>query len=843
MVNAMRSSETDRWNRLKEIFNTVVDLSPEERQTYLSSLGPEQATLFNEISQLLSADADASSFLGSPIELGDRPEISMIGEAIGNYRIFREIGRGGMGAVFEGVREDSDFEQRVAIKLTGHNLFSDELIRRFRNEKQILARLEHPNIVRLFDGGITPQHIPYYVMEYVEGEPITQHCRGRSATVDERLRLFLYVLDAVSYAHRQLVVHRDLKPSNILVTAGGEVKLLDFGIAKSLDADGFTQTVGAPLTPDYAAPEQLLQKPVTTASDIYSLGVLLFELLTDLPARALYDRDGAGHFPSAVEKEPVLPSSALTRSNNAERTGDDNGRDSAEIVSLSRTLRGDLDNIILKCLQKDPDRRYASADQLSADVEAYLAGKPVIAHPESAIYRLVKFIRRNRLLVGAAAAAVVLTLAGSGTAVYQSAVARKQQRIAEDRFVQVRKVANALIFDYHDEIAKLPGSMALREKLISDAINYLDAIEGEDISDAGLLFELGVAYRKIGDVQGLQYSANLGKLDAAAESYRKSVASFAKVIAIEPDNLDAVTRYADASRGLSNAIERSGFPKQGRQTLSDAIATLSGIEAKLDHKGLITLNRLRIDEAVSWDSDETNLYRYQRLNEVIPHIERMEARFPNSPDISAVRAVLDSYRGNAARFGAYDAEDRGDAAEAERLYRLSLEHYEAMKASMRSYAKPDDSPATVTNRQFVYYSDIASSLAGLNEIKGATEALNEARSAVDAMLSKDKEDKTAQLRLLALARIEQTILIKQNKIAEALRSAEAARASIARLSADDPTNIEKTVYGMYFCQLAAKLYVPGRDDARINENQKELAKYVGTIHAKYGTEIKLMAYF
>lgn len=839
----MQSSDTDRWKRLKDLFNEVVDLDPKKRQEYLTSLGPEQATLFNEISQLLSADADAASFMSEPIDIGNAVETSIIGELIGNYRITREIGRGGMGAVFEAVREDGDFDQRVAIKLTGHNLFSDQMIGRFRNEKQILARLEHPNIVRLFDGGITTRHIPYYVMEYVEGVPITRHCRRRSATADERLRLFLHVLDAVSYAHRQLVVHRDLKPSNILVTADGEVKLLDFGIAKSLDADDFTQTLGAPLTPDYAAPEQLMQKPVTTASDIYSLGVLLFELLTDLPVRALYGQDGSDHLRLVVEKDPLLPSSALTRSNYVGKTGDAPGRKPAELASLARTLRGDLDNIILKCLQKDPDQRYASADQLSADIEAYLSGKPVLAHPESAVYRLGKFIRRNRLLVSSAAAAIVLILAGSGTAVYQSAAARKQQRIAEDRFVQVRKVANALIFDYHDEIAKLEGSMALREKLIADAISYLDAIAGEEVTDTGLLFELGVAYRKIGDVQGLQYSANLGKLDSAAESYQKSVASFAKVITIEPENLEAVARYADAARGLSNATEKSGFPKQARQTLIDAIATLSGIEEKLDHKGLITLNQLRIDEAVSWDSSETNLYRYQRLNEVVPHIDHMEGRFPNSPDNYPVRAVLESYRGNCARFAAYDADDAGDTAEAERLYRVSLVHYEAMKAANGVYIKPDDDPTAFTNLKYTYFSDIASSHAGLNEIEKATSALKEARSAVDAMLIKDKDDRTAQLRVLALARIEQTILLKQGRTVEALRSVEAAKVSIARLSDEDPTNIEKTVYGMFFCQRAAKIYVSGRDDAMIKQNQIELDKYVEIIHRKYGTEIKLTAYF
>ncbi|MEQ1641816.1 MAG: serine/threonine-protein kinase [Pyrinomonadaceae bacterium] len=829
----------EKWEQLKDLFNKVVDLEPDARYHFLANLRADQRTVYDRLSDLLKADESASSFMDEPIRFD--PTLSMIGEKIGSYRIVREIGRGGMGAVFEAVREDGDFARRAAIKLTSHNLFSEDLIRRFQSEKQILARLEHPNIVRLFDGGITANHIPYFVMEYVEGTPITTYCREKEVPIAERLRLFGRVLDAVSYAHRQLVVHRDLKPSNILVTTEGEVKLLDFGIAKSLDGGSATQTIGAPMTPDYAAPEQLAQKPVTTASDIYSLGVELFELLTDLPPSAIYGEPGIDHYRAFLGSDALAPSAAITKPR-AGTTAPTPNTHPGETARRKRLLRGDLDNIVLKCLSKEPELRYASADQLLGDVDAFLEGRPVLAHPESRRYRIGKFIRRNRLLVGASLTAILLILSGSGAAIYQSAVARRHQQIAEDRFVQVRKVATSLIFEYHDEIAKLEGSLPLRERLVVDAVNYLDAISDDDIQDPEFLLELGVAYKKIGDVQGQVYSSNLGKLESAVDSYRRSVAAFAKVISLRPRNVEAVKSYADASEGLYTALEKSSSPNEAREGLLEAIATLERLGDNLDHGGMITLNRLRINEAVVFDSRESNLFRLRRLTDLIPYLDQMERRFPGDPANSAVRVRLESYRGNAARFAAYDAEDAEDLGESRRLYELSLVHYDAMYSLISASRQTGDATFASANSDFVYFSAVASSLAGLGDLERARNALVKAHAALD-QLSSDKNDRNSQLRRLALARAERVMFIKRGDLAEAVRSVEAAKKTIAGLVAEDPTNIEKTVYGMHFCQEAVKLYLPGRDDKLIQENQAELDRYVGVIHSKYGTELKLKAYF
>lgn len=832
----------EKWEQLKDLFNKVVDLEPDARDKFLLNLRNEQKTVYGRLSDLLTADEGASLFMNEPISFD--PTLSMIGEKIGSYRIVREIGRGGMGAVFEAVREDGDFDRRAAIKLTSHNLFSEDLIGRFQSEKQILARLEHPGIVRLFDGGITANHIPYYVMEYVEGMPITAYCRENRLDTSERLHLFGQVCEAVAYAHRQLVVHRDLKPSNILVTAERQAKLLDFGIAKALGPDAASQTLtqNAPFTPEYASPEQLIRKPVTTASDIYSLGVLLFELLTDLPPSAVYGVKELDHYRSMFECEPVAPSAAVTKPGNVPFTDSSAGTVAGVRTQLARILRGDLDNIIIKCLSKEPEQRYGSADQLRSDIEAYLAGQPVMAHPQSRAYRFRKLIRRNRLLVGASATAVALILFGSGAAIYQSTIARQQQRIAEERFIQVRKVANALIFDYPDEVAKLDGSLPLRERLVLDAVNYLDAISDDDIQDPEFLLELGVAYKKIGDVQGQVYSSNLGKLESAVDSYRRSVAAFAKAISLRPRNVEAVKSYADASEGLYAALEKSSSPNEAREGLIEAIATLERLGDNLDHGGMITLNRLRINEAVVFDSRESNLFRLQRLTDLIPYLDQMERRFPGDPANSTVRVRLESYRGNSARFAAYDAEDAEDLGESRRLYELSLVHYDAMYSLITATRQTGNPTFASANSDFVYFSAVASSFAGLGDFERARNALVKAHAALD-QLSSDKNDRNSQLRRLALTRAEQVMLIKRGDLAEAVRLVEAAKKTIAGLVAEDPTNIEKTVYGLYFCQQAAKLYLPGRDDKLIQENQTELDRYVGVIHSKYGTELKLRAYF
>lgn len=559
---------SDHWQKLKEIFSQVNELAPESRSAFLSQLRFNQKTIFEEISALLEAKRESEDFLRKPLIFDE--EVSFIGETVGHYRIVREIGRGGMGAVFEAVREDGEFDQKAAVKLTNRNLFSDELIKRFRTERQILAKLEHKNIVRLLDGGITANHIPYFVMEYVEGASITDFCAENALGIDERLALFLQVCEAVSYAHRGLIVHRDLKPSNILVTKNGEVKLLDFGIAKILDSEAQTQTANAPFTPEYASPEQIKGETITTASDIYSLGVILYELLTEKTPAEIYGVERAEIWRGVCESEPVRPSSVVLRSspskdekftdeNKGRKTKDEGQKTNPKSeIRNPKSLKGDLDNIILKCLQKEKDERYASVEQFADDIKAHLQGLPVKAHPQSFGYRARKFIKRNRLAVSIAAASLFLILAAAGIAVWQAFSAQRQQKIAEQNFNQVRKIANSLILDYHDEIAKLDGSTKLREKLVADALEYLDAISAEETENVELLKEMAIAYRKIGAVQGMPYAANLGKPEEAVKNYEKSIALLEKAIEIAPENLSLKDEIVKSYNEIAQVYGRLG---------------------------------------------------------------------------------------------------------------------------------------------------------------------------------------------------------------------------------------------------------------------------------------------
>jgi tetratricopeptide (TPR) repeat protein len=486
---------SDFWERVRTLFHATADLAPAERAPLLDAC--DDASLRAEVQRLLEQHDDAGGFLEHSVwELADAADNQWERVLIGPYRVMRRLGDGGMGTVFLASREDEEFEQRVAIKLV-RRAAGGELLQRFRQERQILAALEHPNIARLLDGGTTANGVPYLVMEYVEGTPIDDYCRERALPIDERLRLFLPLCDAVQYAHRSLVIHRDIKPANVLVTADGVPKLLDFGIAKVTSAPTGS-SVTQLMTPDYASPEQLAGKLVTTATDVYSLGLLLFELLTG--TRAF-------NGPRGPESEPPRASS----------------------VSNESALRGDLDRILCVALDSDPDRRYPSAEKLADDVRAYLDGRPVAARGASLGYRTAKFVRRNKLFVAAAAVAVVVAIV-SFVAVLQ------QKRIAERRFEQVRSLAHAVVFDLHDAIAKLPGSTSARALLVRHALGYLDALAAESARNTPLQLELAAAYERVGDVQGMPYRANLGDTAGALVSYRKALAIAEEVRARQPDD-------------------------------------------------------------------------------------------------------------------------------------------------------------------------------------------------------------------------------------------------------------------------------------------------------------------
>jgi tetratricopeptide (TPR) repeat protein len=514
------------WERVRTLFHALIELPGDERAAMLDECG--DASLRAEVERLVEQHEAAGGFLEQSVwELVDTADDKWERVRIGPYRVVRQLGSGGMGTVLLAAREDDEFEQRVAIKLVRRGAGSDALLQRFRQERQILAALEHPNIARLLDGGTTSGSVPYLVMEYVEGTPIDDYCREHALSIEARLRLFLQLCDAVQYAHRSLVIHRDIKPANVLVTADGIPKLLDFGIAK-LTSEGSTDTRTGPMTPDYASPEQLSGKLVTTATDVYSLGLLLFEMLTGTRAFAGKQRTG--------ETEPPRASS----------------------VSGLRALRGDLDRILLVALDPDPARRYGSVEKLSDDVQRHLNGHPVAARGASIGYRTTKFVRRNKLFVAAAATAVIVAIVAFLAVV-------QQKRIAERRFEQVRSLAHAVVFDLHDAIARLPGSTSARELLVRHALGYLDALAAESARNTPLQMELAGAYERVGDVQGMPYSANLGDTAGALVSYRKALAIAEDVRERQPE--DVVTR-----RTIADLHDRMGWVEQRALHYRDALA-------------------------------------------------------------------------------------------------------------------------------------------------------------------------------------------------------------------------------------------------------------------------------
>ena len=429
-----------RWERIEAILAEALERAPAERAGFLAEASGDDVALRREVESLLLAhEGDPDYLETSPqwLLVDDRDvEARRSPERIGPYRIVRALGRGGMGQVWLAEREAPGFRQQVALKLLRRGLDTEDLIARFRAERQILARLAHPNIARLYDVGATEDGLPYFVMEYIDGLPLLAYCDGRRLTIAERLRIFETVCDAVQYAHRNLIVHRDLKPRNILVTQDGMPKLLDFGIAKVLRGDGddaatqLTREHARLLTPEYCSPEQVRGEPVTTACDVYALGILLYELL-------------AGHHPwsearqrpgdlerAVLESEPRPPSTTLTGAGAASIAATRR----ATVPQLRRQLEGDLDTVILTALCREPESRYASALSLAEDLQRQRAGLPVMARPATARYRVRKFIARHRLPVTAAALFVLLLGTATAVTLYQSGLIRRQStRVEQER--------------------------------------------------------------------------------------------------------------------------------------------------------------------------------------------------------------------------------------------------------------------------------------------------------------------------------------------------------------------------------------------------------------------------
>jgi serine/threonine protein kinase len=589
-----------QWQQVKAALADAMALTDEARAAFLERLGSADPALRAEVESLLAAEELAGTgFMETPapaaIGFDDAP-VKFVGRRLGPYELLAQIGAGGMGEVYRAARVDREYRQEVAIKLVRAGPESSFIANRLRAERQILASFAHPNIARLLDGGTTEEGIPYLVMELIDGQPITQYCDGRRLDTASRLRLFVQVCAAVQYAHQRMVIHRDLKPSNILVTPDGVPKLLDFGIAKILRSDtvavaiDLTVTAFGMLTPQYASPEQFTGEAVTAVSDVYSLGVILYEILTGSPPYLLPNTGNAPEVVLAVlTKEPKKPSSVVRPP-----TGPRARSESPE--RLSRRLRGDLDNIVLMALRKEPQRRYAGAEQFAEDIRRHLQHLPVIARTDTLGYRTASFIRRHTLGVVATGVALAALLAGIVVTTWEARVAGVQRESAEHRFGEIRKLANSLIFDVHDSIRDLPGSSKTRHVLIDTSLHYLNGLSREAPGDPGLERELAAAYDRLGDLQGRVFAANEGDYLGARASYQSSLALLQAALRQDPGNSNVRRDLVVSCGKLSDLLwltgDAAGALEYSRLTVmhSAALADANGREPRF--QGLLASAQL-----------------------------------------------------------------------------------------------------------------------------------------------------------------------------------------------------------------------------------------------------------
>ncbi len=599
----------ERWEQVNQVLGKALELSTTERSVYLAEIATSDPELQLEVESLLvSHEKAGTKFLNTPAvqtvaDLGNlNRRDEMLGRRLGAYEVVGLIDAGGMGEVFRGFRADDQYRKQVALKLIRAGQDSGFVIDRFKNERQILASLDHSNIARLLDGGTSEEGAPYFVMELIEGESIDKYCRTHELNIAARLTLFLQVCSAVHYAHQRLIVHRDLKPSNILVTSDGTPKLLDFGIAKILDPEmasensESTLTQFRVLTPAYASPEQIKGEPISTASDVYSLGMVLYELLTGSSPYGTTARTHHELAQAACELEPEKPSTVIRRTHRSRsglqsEPGSPPDAGDAYFKKLGRRLEGDLDNIVLMALRKEPQRRYSSVEQFTEDIRRHLENLPVIARRDTAGYRATKFIARHKAGVAATAAVAIILVAAllvtfreAHIARQQAELAREQRARAERRFNDVRKLANSLIFEVHDSI-KNSGATEGRRLLVSRALEYLDSLSREANGDPSLQRELAAAYDRVGDVLGDTSAANLADFAGASQSYAKALAIREALAAASPTDLGVQTELADEYFRAASVLQNTGDFAASLKTLQRAGPFMQRIaEGKNDPK-------------------------------------------------------------------------------------------------------------------------------------------------------------------------------------------------------------------------------------------------------------------
>jgi eukaryotic-like serine/threonine-protein kinase len=780
----------DEWRRVKAILETALEQPESEREASIAAACGGDEPLRARVSALARAAEgdggmlDATNAVAGGAEVPPPP--GREGERIGAYALVAEIGRGGMGVVYLARRADDAFQKSVAVKLMRSGFLTEADLRRFRSERQIAAALDHPGIARLIDGGATAAGEPYFVMEHVEGVPLLEFCQAHALPVQDRLRLFREICAAVQYAHQNLIVHRDLKPGNILVTADGAPKLLDFGIAKLLspspDAPEATSTLERLLTPEYASPEQVRGRPVTTASDVYSLGVVLYELLTGEKPYRIASGDPAELVRLVCEQDPERPSTRAAE------------------------LTGDLDAIVLKAMRKEPERRYASASALSDDLARCLDGRPVEARRGSAAYRARKFVRRHRF--GAAAALLVVAAVGGGVwaTLAEARRAREAEARAERRFNDVRRLANSFLFEFHDAIRDLPGSTAARELVVRRALEYLDSLAKESSGDRQLRRELAEAYRRVGDAQGNPFMANLGDVRGAAASYGKAIGLLEPAVAAgdasDAEQATLATTYlVDAGLSLNE-----GRPAAAVASAKKGLALRQGLAAR--HAGD---SQSQMDLSQAWQYvafDETaagqNAEAAAALAAQAAILEEQRRVRPADPGVRRSLGQNLYLAGDAAA-------STGDGAGALAKYRAAEEIQQALVSA---------DPSSVTFRRDLGYSLTAVGNVELESGDSAA-ALEEYRRALavfETIAAADARSTDAVLGV-ALARHNAAEALKGlGRTEEALAEYRRARSGYETIVAASPT-------GVWVSGMLGSLYVEAADLERSGDPAAACEQY------------------
>jgi eukaryotic-like serine/threonine-protein kinase len=551
-----------QWPQLSAYLDQALELAPEERGGWLASLQARDAGLAGELAELLRTGEEVhrEGFLeGSPAPLLEQS--SLAGMTVGAYTLQAPIGEGGMGSVWLASRSDGRYDAKVAIKLLKLALIGHAGEERFRREGQLLARLTHPNIARLIDAGVAPGGQPYLVLEHIEGEPIDRYCEAAGLDVTQRVRLLLHVLSATAHAHANLIVHRDIKPGNVLVSRQGQVKLLDFGIAKLLEeqphASELTLEAHRVLTPEYCAPEQLLGEPVTTATDVYALGVLLYLLLCGQHPAGAATGSPAQMVKAVLDQVPRRISEV------------------ADSTRLKRTLRGDLDNIVAKALKKRPVERYLSVNELADDLQRYLAHEPVSAHADSVAYRVAKFVRRNRTAVGLGALAAIGLLAGMTGTLLQGRRAIQQAAVAEAQRARADREAHN---------AQMQLDFALRAAARADALNELDSFLLADAGPSGKPFtatdlleraEHAINRQNADSLENrIELMVAIGRQYDIFEDSKRSLSALSAAYDLSHQVTDRSVR-AKAACALADTLRYQGEFARGEQLVNDALITLA----------------------------------------------------------------------------------------------------------------------------------------------------------------------------------------------------------------------------------------------------------------------------